>query len=417
MSTPSAAGAYDVVILGAGYAGLMAALRLRRRTSRLRVGLINRQDAFLERVRVQEAIVRPVASRIPSLGRFLAGTGIDFICGSVTALDPQRRCIRIATTAGERDIVFQQAIYALGSTIDVEAIPGIAEHAYRLDDGEDANAVASLRARLGDAAGQALRIVTIGGAETGIEVAGEIKSACPNAEVTMVSRSRCGEFRGERVAEAVRTALTRLGVHMMDNEPIAEIRPTDIVTASGRTIACDLCIWSGGLRAPSLAAEAGLAIDPQGRIWVDPSLRSVSHPHILAVGDAAHPVAPTGAPYRLSAYGALVSGAYAADVVAAQQRMHPLPPFSFSTVGQGVAIGRVGVGFWTYPDNRQSLFVIEGPIARHMRNLFVWMVTGVLKLERQFPGSFIWPGRKRVSWHQANHAIEQRRTAPRVQKA
>ena len=82
-------------------------------------------------------------------------------------------------------------------------------------------------------------------------------------------------------------------------------------------------MWSGGLRSAPVASSAGLATDPQGRIWVDPNLRSISHSHIIAVGDAAHPVAPTGAPYRLSAFVAIASGAYAADVILAQRAKRP----------------------------------------------------------------------------------------------
>lgn len=251
-----------------------------------------------------------------------------------------------------------------------------------------------------------MRVITVGGAETAIEVAGEIKTTWPRAEITMISRSRCGDFRGKRVEEAVRTELTRLGVRLIDGEAVTEVHPTGVMTDRGRSVACDICVWSGGLRSSPVARGAGLATDPQGRIWVDPNLRSISHAHILAIGDAAHPIAPTGAPYRLSAFAALVSGAHAADVIVAARAKRYLEPFSFSTFGQGVAIGRGGVGFFSYPDDRQTLFILQGRTARHVRDFFVWFVTYALRLERRFPGFFFWPGRRRVSWHQANDAIQ-----------
>ena len=101
----------------------------------------------------------------------------------------------------------------------------------------------------------------------------------------------------------------------------------------------------------------------------------------------------------------------------AQRTERRLQPFSFSTFGQGVAIGRSGVGFFSYPDDRQSLFILKGGTARHVRNFFVWLVTYVLKVERTFPGFFFWPGRRRVSWHQANDAIQKVQAAGKVQSA
>jgi NADH dehydrogenase FAD-containing subunit len=262
-----------------------------------------------------------------------------------------------------------------------------------------------------------MRVITVGGAETAVEVAGEIKTAWPNAEMTMISSSRCGDFKGPRVESAVRTELARLGVIMIDRETITEVRPAEVMTDKGRSVPFDICVWSGGLRSAPVASLAGLATDPQGRIWVDPNLRSISHSHVIAIGDAAHPVAPTGAPYRLSAFVAIISGAYAADMILAQRAKRRLDPFSFSTFGQGVAIGRGGVGFNSYPDDKQSLFILTGRTARTVRNFFVWYITYALKIERRMPGFFFWPGRRRVSWQQANEAIQRNRAVQKVQTA
>jgi NADH dehydrogenase FAD-containing subunit len=402
---------YDVVILGAGYAGLMAALRLGRRKRRpkshkhLRIALVNGTDEFIERVRLQEGISASVAARIPSIAALLAGTGIEFIAGHIVALDAGARRMRISVAGCERELAFGRAIYALGSQADVGGVPGVEAHAYRLDAGDGPRAVGALRARLEQDSGRPLRVVVVGGHETAIEVAGEIKTRWPAMEVTMLSRSRCAGFKGARVEQAIRAALERVPVRLLDGQTVAEVRATGIVTAAGETMPCDVCVWSGGLRAPSLAREAGIATDPQGRIWVDPNLRSISHPHVGAIGDAARPMAPTGARYRMSAYAALVSGAYAADAILDEANGRQPRPFSFSAYGQGVAIGRVGIGFATFPDDERALFLITGRTGYHLRNLFVRFLVVLLKMERKHPGLFFTLGRKRVSWQRAKEAM------------
>src|SRR5262249_40066490 len=151
---------------------------------RLRVALVSACDYFLERVRLQENIVTAAERRIPSLSAFVAGTGIDFISGRVTSLDADQRRICIACDMRERMIGFRQAIYALGSDIDTDSVVGVAAHTYRLEMGEGAHSATALRQRLKENDDRSLRIVVVGSGETGVEVAGEIKSAWPRSAVT-----------------------------------------------------------------------------------------------------------------------------------------------------------------------------------------------------------------------------------------
>jgi NADH:ubiquinone reductase (H+-translocating) len=410
---------YDIVILGAGYAGLLAALRLGgTRDGFLRVALVNGSDQFVERARLQESVAGPVRPRIPSISALLEGTGIDFIQGQVVSLDAATRSVRVGLASDQRVITFERAIYALGSTTDADAVPGVGTHAYRLDPGDGPRSAAALRAALRQNEGLSQRVVVVGDGATAIEVAGEIRARRPETEVTMIGRNRCGDFKRDvSVERALRAELVRLGVRIIDHTTVVEVRPGEVVAAAGAVTPFDICVWSGGLKASPLARESGLATDAQGRIFTDPMLRSISHPSIFAAGDAAHPVAPTGAPYRLSVFAALTSGAFVAEVISRKDGTTDQLPYSFSTYGQGIAIGSRGVGFLAYPDDRKRLFIIGGRTGYHTRNLFVFLSTYLLKLERKHPGFFarwVWPGRQRVSWEAANQAMrigQQVRTA------
>ncbi|QKK26915.1 FAD-dependent oxidoreductase [Rhizobium hidalgonense] len=149
LTTPNAPfETYDVVVLGAGYAGLMASLRLGRRRLGLRVALINAEDQFVERVRLQEAMVAPVRPRIASLSDYLARTPIKFIEARALSLDPVRCRILIEAKGSTREIGFTQLIYALGSHVDTSKAPGASQYAYRLDLGGGLHSTAALRVAL-----------------------------------------------------------------------------------------------------------------------------------------------------------------------------------------------------------------------------------------------------------------------------
>src|SRR5262249_21515964 len=150
---------YDVIVLGAGYAGLMAALGLAGRNKLARVALVSESDQFVERIRLQEGVSRTVGPRMPLLADFLGKTKVQFIRGRVEALDAVKRRVRVEINGGSAEFSFDRCIYALGSRIDDVSVRGVAEHAYRLDAGNGARLVSALRSKLEATAGKSVRVV------------------------------------------------------------------------------------------------------------------------------------------------------------------------------------------------------------------------------------------------------------------
>jgi Domain of unknown function (DUF3825) len=92
----------------------------------------------------------------------------------------------------------------------------------------------------------------------------------------------------------------------------------------------------------------------------------------------------------------------------------PLQPFSFSTLAQAVAIGRLGVIYLLDRNDKQIGYIIKGRTARWLRDFALLTVAYGFKLERRVPGSFFLPGRHRVSWRQATEAMQEFQTAHKV---
>ncbi|MCP2278358.1 FAD-dependent oxidoreductase [Nocardia amikacinitolerans] len=81
--------------------------------------------------------------------------------------------------------------------------------------------------------------------------------------------------------------LDRLGVVRTVGVKVAKVLPDAVRLDTGALVPSDLILWTTGVRVSPLAAQAGIATDARGLIITDATLRSVSHPEIHAIGDAA----------------------------------------------------------------------------------------------------------------------------------
>src|SRR5438552_11932061 len=105
-----------VVVIGAGYAGLLAAIRLAGKTHDVprTVTLVNASDLFVERLRLHEFAANQPIKRRP-ISDVLRGTDIDFVKGTATAIDPVGHRLVVQTASGERSLGYDRLLYALGS--------------------------------------------------------------------------------------------------------------------------------------------------------------------------------------------------------------------------------------------------------------------------------------------------------------
>jgi NADH dehydrogenase FAD-containing subunit len=169
-----------------------------------------------------------------------------------------------------------------------------------------------------------------------------------------------------------------------------------LVVNGQEVIGFDALVWAGGFRGLPLARVAGLEVNETQQILVDPTMRSISHPDIYAVGDAVQPVAQPGAALRMGLYPALVTAAHAADSLTRRIKGQQPQPLGFSYYAQGIALGRAdGIAFPTFPNDRRSGPMLTGRAALALRNLFVPRLLDALRLEKRIPGTFSWAGSRR----------------------
>ena len=373
---------FDILILGGGYAGLMTALRLGNRGLGAHVTLVNAVPDFVERVRHHQLGAGTAPPR-RSITRLLRGSGVRFVAGRVTRVDLDRRVARLV---GGSELAFDRAVFALGSIGDAGAVPGVREHASVI--GDEAGALA-LRAQL---ARGAREVVVVGGGPTGIETAAEL--AEHGARVTLVASPGVGGFLSPVGQWYLVRALARLGVRIVD-APVREVRAGSVVLDGGE-LACDACVWAGGFRAAPLAREAGLEVSVEGRIIVDAQLRSVSHPMVYAVGDAAEARTEAGAAIGTGCKYAMPMGAHAAENLARALAGKAERPFRIGDVGLCLSLGRRDGLVQLAGRGARPGGVITGRTAAWIKERILRFTVWALRMERYFALAF-WPKPKRLT--------------------
>ncbi|MFG1649562.1 NAD(P)/FAD-dependent oxidoreductase [Micromonospora sp. NPDC049275] len=348
---------HRVLILGAGYAGMATAIQLAARTRRrsdVRVTLVNAQERFTERLRLHMAATGQDLAEL-TIPTLLAGTDARFVRGWVTAVDAHTRTVRVDDS---RELRYDTLVYGLGSVAATAAVPGAQEHAYTLDSPGDAAALADRLARLGGGT-----VVVAGSGLSGVEAAAEIAERHPELTVVLVGQREPGAGMNTTARAYLGNALTRLGVQVRGGSAVTRVQPDGVELADGRGVAADVVLWTGGTRVSPLAAAAGLTVDERGRVVTDATLRSVSHPDVYAIGDAAAIPQGYGVLHGTCQSG-MPTGVHVGVSIARTLRGRQPRPFRFGYYHTPVSLGRRdAVVQFTHPDDSPRRVCLTGRAA------------------------------------------------------
>jgi NADH dehydrogenase len=380
-----------VVVVGGGYAGTLAANRLQQ-SSDIDITVINGRPTFVERIRLHQLVAGSGEATIDLAD--MLGKNVRLIVDTAERIDVTGRTVELAS--GDA-VPYDYLIYAVGSTGAVPAsIPGARQFAYPIGELEQAQ---RLRAAVADLP-QATSICVVGGGLTGIEAASELAEQLPATTVTLLCGGILAPSIGEKARRSVWRQLSRLGVEVLDDAVVAELRADHVRLTDGRVLPSALTVWTAGFGVPDLAARSGLTTDEMGRLITDETLTSIDDSRVVAAGDSA---APCNRPLRMGCQAAMPLGAKAASTVLDRIAGRSPGAVSQAFVGQNISIGRHRATIQlSYRDDTPRRIYLRGKLAASVKEFVCKSTVKSILKEARKPGAFRWPaGNQDLSGQQA----------------
>jgi NADH:ubiquinone reductase (H+-translocating) len=358
---------HRIIVLGAGYTGAGVAGRLARRLRRedVAITVVNAEPDFVERVRNHQLATGQDLRRRP-LGEIFAGTGVELRLAQVTGIDVDRKTVAVTGANGAEELEYDTLVYALGSGWNSQGVPGTAEHAYEI---AGRTGALRLRERLaGLDAGQAVMVV--GGGLTGVEAATEIAEARPDLDVALAVNGGLGHWISPKGREHVRKVFGRLGITVYEHTTISGVEAGHVTTADGEVIPAAVTVWTAGFAVHPIAEATSMEVSGTGQIVVDGTMRSVSHPDVYAVGDAALAMGAGDKPLRMSCASGIPASWLAADALAARLTGRKVPGKTIGYFNQCVSLGRKeGLIQYVTSDDRARNAALTGRTAAVYKEL------------------------------------------------
>jgi len=323
-----------LVIVGAGFAGMYAALSAARlrdiegvSPEELEIALVSPEPTLVIRPRLYEA--KPETLTAPLQDVFDA-VDVAYVQGSVEAIDAKACTVEVVNAKGERkSLQYHRLVIATGSRLFRPNIPGLAECAFSIDNVGDAIALDRHLHELAKMPASTARdtIVVAGAGFTGIEAATEMPSRLrnlfdktANPRVIIVDRGNAvAPDMGEGPRPIIEEALRKLGVETRLNAGVSSLDKSGVTLSTGEHIESMTVIWAAGMRANPLTTKIPGERDKFDRLLVDSYLRVPSLPGVFATGDAARAACDDAGNYALmSCQHATRMGAFAGNNAAAE---------------------------------------------------------------------------------------------------
>lgn len=354
-----------IVIIGAGYGGLVTALQLQKKLnhSEADITLVNKYDYHT----ITTHLHMPAAgtdhhdyARV-SISELIDKLKVGFIQSAVMEIDPREKKVILE----DRTLSYDYLVVGLGSEPEMFGIPGVKEYAMKIS---SINSVRLIRKHIEYMFAKYnmkphrtdyLTFVVGGSGLTGTEFVGELADRVPYLckeydvdpslikiyTIEMAPKALPPDLPSDLVEYGMEV-LRRKGIIFKLSTLIKECTPEGVVLSDGEFIQAATVIWTGGVRGNRLLERAGFET-MRGRVKVDEYLRSPKYTDVFIVGDCSLVFSPEGKPYPPSAQIAVQQGFHVARNLAAMIRNHSIKPFVFdykgtiASLGKGEAVGVV----------------------------------------------------------------------------
>ena len=355
-----------ILILGAGFAGLYAALQFEKTLARdpdVEVILVNRENFFLFTPMLHEVAASDLDMThiVNPIRKFFRH--VKFFEGDVESIDLSGRKVVVSHGINDHyhELSYDHLLITLGSITNFFNLPGLADRALTMKSLGDA---IHLRNRLIQNLEEAdfdcsreqreplLTFVVAGGGFAGVETIAGVNDfvreavefyphlAEENIRMVLVHPGAVilPEL-GEKLGAYAQKKLAERGVEIRVNTRVTAATDDGVALSDGSVIQTNTLVWTAGT-SPNLLLQKVPCEKDRGRLKVSATMEVPGWPGVWALGDCALVPDPTGKPYPPTAQHAIRQGKVVAQNVAASIRGGRKRPFVFSTLGQLAAIGR-----------------------------------------------------------------------------